>query len=170
MDTASFRGRETTTEALGRTWKVSRWSLDRMDDFRDWAATQLPDPLEIAEKALLRHQRQAWQIGNDKSLPDEERAFLLAANQERQERLARLAMEQATGYLSFLSPQVRTLLFDPRGSARLFLTLLREHQPEVTEEQAYQIGEAVGSKEQERIMAVTMGKGAGGGNGEAPAA
>ncbi len=170
MDTATFRGRETTTTGLGQEWRVSRFTLDRMDAFRDWAATVLPDPIAVAEVALLRHQREAWAVARNKDMPEDEQAFLLAANEERQERISKLAMELATSYLSFLSRPVQTLLRDPRGTAHYLLVMLREHHKDVTEETCYELGQVLGQREVDRILLTTMGKGSDGGNAEAPAA
>jgi hypothetical protein len=178
MDEASYRGRETETKALGKTWRVSRWTLNVLDEFNDWARTILPDPLAVAEKEVLRLQRGARTVREDRELDDEEKQFRLQGNLEQQERISRLAMDEATSYLSLQSKQFQSLINSARGAAHLLLLLLREHQPDITEDVAFGIASGgISPAEMQRIMEVTAGKASGGngrgsprGNASSPAA
>ena len=174
---APYRGRETSAKALGKTWKFSRWTIDVIDDLTHWARPQLPDPLAVAEVAVLRLQRQARDICADEKLGEEERAFRLAANLEQQERVSRLAMDRAVSYLAFNSPEFQSLLNHPRGTAHLFYLLLKPNHPDMTDDLAHEIvkgleGEDGAEAEAERIMVVTSGrvpKGGAGKRGNLPA-
>lgn len=158
---ASYRGRETEAKAFGQAWRFSRWDINVIDDMTAWGSGQLPDPIEAAEKAVLRLQRQARKIREDQSIPDDERAFLLAANDEQQERITRVAMEEATTYLAYNSPKFRSLLNHPRGVAHLFALLLKKHHPEVTDDFAFELVRTLGDEEVARVMNITAGKGPG---------
>ncbi len=157
MEQATFRGREVEAKALGQTWRFSRWTLNILDEFLDWARTVLPDPLVVAETALLRLQRNARAIRENKNTDEEEKAFLLQCNHENQERWGRLAMDEATSYLGMGSEQFQSLLNSARGAARLGMLLLRKHHPDINEETAFAIASEIGG-DMQRIMAVTSGK------------
>lgn len=177
MDEAAYRGRETETQALGKTWRLSRWTLNVLDEFNDWARTQLPDPLAVADKAVERLQLSARRIRQqaklkptDKDHLDEnEAAFLLQANAEQQERHSRNAMDEATSYLSLQSRQFQSLLNSARGVARLLFLLLRDHHPDIDEDTAFAVASCLDEEEVKRIMQVTSGRGGGQGNADAPA-
>lgn len=171
MHEATFRGRETEAKALGQTWRFSRWTLNVLDEFLDWARTQLPDPLEVAEKAIFRLQREARRIRESKEYDDGEKQFLLSTNAQQQSLWADKAMDEATSYLGMGSPQFQSLLNSARGAARLAMLLLRKHHPDIDEETAFAIASEVGD-DMQRIMSITAGKASPEslGNSEAPAA
>ena len=170
----TYRGRETETTALGRIWKISRCDLDTWDTFFAWARKQLPDPLKVAEDAILRLMKHARQTKDRDDLDAVEKKFLLEANAVQQEAIQRIAMDKACSYLAMDSPEFQSLLRTPRGSAKLMALLLSQHQPDVTEQTALEIVQEIGEAETIRIAEVTQGKSGGGkpavGNGSALAA
>lgn len=172
MSEATYRGRETETKALGKTWRVSRCDLNVWDSYFDWARKHLPDPLKVAEDAVLRLMKHARQISEREDLDKEEKKFLLAANAVQQESVSRLAMDKACSYLAMDSPEFQSLLRTPRGSAKLMAMLLTEHQPGTTEEMALEVVQEIGEDEIKRIVEVTQGRSGpkpAGGNALAPA-
>lgn len=157
-DFASFRGRETETTLNGRTWKFSRWTLNVLDDFCNWAAKQLPDPLEVAEKAVLRLQRFIKATTDNPALDEVEKEFLVQSYREQIDRTSELAMSKASGFLAINSPEMQSLLNNPRGTAHLLLLLLKAHHPDATEEDAFRLAVEIPEAEMKRIMVTTMGK------------
>lgn len=155
---ASYHGRETTTQALGRTWRFSRWSLTILDTWTEWAAEQLPDPLDVAMPKVEALANQEYDVLQRENMREEDRKRKLHFLRSQQERISRLAMEQATSYLAFNSQAVQSLMRHPRGGAQLLLLLLREHQPNVTLEDAFALANTISEEEKDRIMAVTQGK------------
>ncbi len=158
QDQATFRGRETTFEALGRMWRVSRMDVDVMDDFCAWAGTVLPDPLDKAADQVERLASREYAVTNDKTLTEEERQRQLFFLRQHQDRLTRIAMERASSYLALNSPEVVSVRRHPRGGAQLLHLLLRKHQPDVTIDECLRIMLEIDAEEFIRVMSVAMGK------------
>lgn len=162
MPTILFCGREVTAEALGRSWTFSRWTLTILDDFLTWARTQIPDPLDLATRHVEKMMVEEEKISNK---------ALLAHRNKIKDELVTGAIKQAASYLDFGSPQVQSLLHSPLGGSHLLMLLLKAHQPDVTEEDAFQIIQEIGDQKLQHIMDVTTGKVAPSlGNGQAPVA
>ncbi len=157
-EATSYRGRETETRALGRTWKVGRWTLDVFDDYSAWAAEKLPDPIKVALREVESLSDEEFRVLNRREMKEEDRQRKLHFLRQQQDRLTRIAMEQATSYLSFTSKPFQSLMNSPRGGAHLLMLLLRQHHPDVTEDDAFYIVVEIGNEELQRIMSVTMGK------------
>ncbi|MBY0523426.1 MAG: hypothetical protein K2R98_08500 [Gemmataceae bacterium] len=170
MDDASYRGRETETQALGTTWRFARWTVNVLDDFTAWAKTQLPDPIDVAQAKVDELAAAEFDLLQRKDMPEPELKKRLFVNRQAQERLSKIAMEKACSYLAFTAPEFQSLLNSSRGSAQLLQLLLRKHHPNVTADEAFNIATAVEKKELERIFAVTAGKSPPSGNSPAPAA
>jgi hypothetical protein len=81
----------------------------------EWAATIIPDPLEVVKKHL-------------KDFPPEQAS-----------RLVEIAGEKAVNYLQENSADVAALLQRVDGLGYLFYLLLRPHQPEVTLDEAFDV-------------------------------
>lgn len=153
-------GRETTVQALGKEWKISRRTLGILDDFTDWAASRLPDPLEVAEKAILRLQDKQRKVAMDfeaKKISSADAQHLINAYQEQADRYAKIAMDKATAYLAFDSAEMQSLVHSARGSARMLMLLLKEHQPDVDEDTAFAISQELGREGQSKAEAVANG-------------
>jgi hypothetical protein len=145
---ASHVGRETTVEAMGRTWRVQRVERAVWSALLEWAKPRIPDPLAVAERMLAR-------------LPA-----------EHHKEIVRLGMEASAEYLSIGSPQVMRCVSSVEGMTHLMYLLLQKHQPGTTEDEAFAIIMEIG---QDRMRGVV--KEAGGtvppaaeGKGQAPAA
>jgi len=158
QDQATFRGREATFEALGRTWRASRFDVDVIDDFTAWAGTVLPDPLEKSAAQVERLCAREYAVTQDKTLSDDEKQRQLFFLRQHQDRLTRLALERASSYLALNSPEVVSLRKHPRGGAQLLHLLLVKHQPDVTLDECFRIMLEIDSDELCRVLAVTMGK------------
>lgn len=159
-DTASYRGRETTINALGQTWRLGRWTVDVIDKFTDWARTKLPDPVQVGEDACLRLQRKMSQAQVDhrnKKIPDDEMKFLMQFYAQEQERVARIAMDKAASYLAINSPEFLSLLKHPRGTAQMIRLLCEAHH-EMDDDTAFAIAAELPDEEKERAFTVTSGK------------
>lgn len=145
MSLATHVGRETTVEALGRTWRVGRWSRSVWEEFLAWARPRIPDPLEIASRHL------------DRFPP------------HMQEMLVRHACDRAADYLGASSPQVQQCLTSLEGSVHLLYLLLRRNHPEVTEDMAMDIAVEAGAAEVKKAFDAAAGRQPPEGNGTAPA-
>ena len=114
-------GREQEFTALGKRWKLGRLTRAVWDEFLAWARTVLPDPLDVIAAKVDR-------------LPE-----------ALQKQAVRDAIELSQNYLSPDSPAVRELLGSLPGSVRMLWLLLRKHQPQVTEDEAFEMLVEVGS-------------------------
>lgn len=139
---AAHVGREQTFDAAGRTWKLSRWERRVWWELLEWARPQIPDPVESIAKHL------------DKLPPD----------------VARYAVDKALAasriFLSINSPEVQSLIESLEGGVRTLYLLLREHQPEATEDDAYRIAISFGHEKLQRLFEVALGKPAPSGSAE----
>lgn len=110
-------GKEQTVTVDGKAWKLGRLELSIVNDFRDWIAERLPDPLAIGEKffAMLP--------------PDEQLARVRQAEQQKLD-LACFTLK---------SPLAVEYMSREAGIAKLGQLLLRKHQPNVTEAEAFDV-------------------------------
>lgn len=157
--THTFRGRETTAQALGTTWTFSRWELDKLDEWVDWARTKLPDPLAAATAQIERMMEEEDQR-TQAAKTDLEKTKLqawLARRAKIKDELVETAMQKATSHLDFGSAEIQSLLRSLRGLAQLAFLLLREHHPAITTEQAFGVVAELGQEEIQRILDTTMG-------------
>jgi len=117
---ANHLGRESELTALGRTWRISRWTRKIWNDWLDWAKTVLPDPVDTAQKRIEK-----WPA-------------------HLQAEVARDALDRANMGLSIGSRPVSALMDSPEGACQLLYLLLKKHQPDVTEDDAMDILMEVG--------------------------
>lgn len=168
--TAGHIGREyVTQEVLGRKWTFSRWTRRVWVDFAAWAKTVLPDPLVAAldgiEKAALKDAEILRKLSQSDAAE-----IALAAKEGRPpslvlpswkpitDTLTAKAQELAGCYLDFASPQFRSLLSSPPGLSYAMYLLLREQQPDVTEDKAYDLFLALGQETVAAIFAQVQGQ------------
>lgn len=117
---ADHVGREAEVQALGQSWRLSRWDRGTWEDFLTWAKTRLPDPLDVAKRAMA-------------TLP----AHLHDA-------IVRHALDQAALAVTSSSPGVQALLNSVDGTVRVLWLLLRKHHPDVDEDTALLIAAEAG--------------------------
>lgn len=170
-------GREHTVEALGQTWTAGRFDLAVWDKFLSWARTQLPDPMDVAERSCLRLAAQERRLVEELAATrgDAEKAELrgrIADLQAAQTHVARIGLDKGSSYLAVSSPEVTSLLGSPRGNAKALALLLAKHHPDVTEDEASLIALDAGPEQMRDLWAAVHGKqpASPGKNGSAPAA
>lgn len=119
-------GKETTVEALGRTWRLGRLELRVIREFRDWIAAKVGDPFAKVERVLkfLDKEEGLKRIKEAESIADQLEGFSLQCP---------------------LAIQYRQT---EEGMAILFRGMLRQHHPDVTDEQAFAVLQAAGEKSQ----------------------
>jgi hypothetical protein len=180
-------GRETTAKTLGETWHFSRWTRSVWARIAEEARKDLPDPIECMlkhiDKAALKdaeiirrleqqdaHVISQWQ-SNQKNGQAPQPPLMLPRFTPVADHLAKLALDKASLYLDFNSPELTSWLRSPVGASFAFAELLRPHHPDMDEDRAYEIVVALGREEVERIIKTTQGilKDTGP-NAEAPAA
>lgn len=167
---ASYRGQETTAQALGRTLTFSRFDPVVWEPFLQWAKTVLPDPIDVAHEKVQRLVDAMYRIKADPDLSPDEKERRLFVNAQMQGAVTRLAMDEAMSYLSPNSTRVKALMMDQaRGGPRLLMGLLKEHHPDITELDAYWIAQELSEDEIIRIVGVTQGKVGPQGNAASPA-
>lgn len=195
---AGHVGRETTASAFGQTWKFSRWTRRVWMEFAEWAKTILPSPIDEATKGIDKLTLKDAEILRELRRKDmEEMATVQRANEEeaalakaqgRQPILKQpilmadgykemssvvvdSAIEKAGCYLSFNSKELGSLIRSVPGVAYLFYLLLMLNHPGITEDDAFDISQAIGQDEVTRIMATVSGRDSGAPkNGASPAA
>lgn len=140
-------GLETTIHALGQSWTISRLELRITRDFRDWIKTQITDPLAIGEKffAMLPAEEQIARVKEAEAIKRDLQSFSLNCDLAKQ----------------FMATE--------EGAAKFLQLLLKQHHPEVTEEQAFSIAMEAGPQ-LEKAIAAAQGKMPHSGNGASPAA
>lgn len=141
-------GREVKVQALGQEWTFARLERRRLREFRDWIATQLPDPMGIGKEWF------------DK-LPLEEQLAAVKKNEQNRVDLKcfHLACPLCLEYMS-----------RDDGLAKLAHILLKPNHPDVDEDTAFEVFTCQGKNEVEKILNMLQGETSGRGNSEAPAA
>lgn len=108
-------GREQELEVNGERYRLSRCTISVLRDFRDWAASRLPDPLEIVKKQL-------------EGFPP-----------HLQELMVKEALERANRVKDFASPEVQALLHSFEGMLHLLGLLLRPNHPTLTDQEIFDL-------------------------------
>lgn len=193
MQNCDHIGREIETTALGRTWRVSRWDRRVWVEFADWARTMLPDPIEALAKSIDKIALKDAEILREILRKDQEeqaryeaalalcktpedtarvpRPILLAGKYIQQsDVMGRRALDKASSYLSFNSPEMNSLIGSVVGSGHLMYLLLKKHHPDVDEDTAFDVSTQLShrltyvdssgeqSSELEHILAVVQGR------------
>lgn len=160
MHTSAYHGRECQAHALGQTWTFSRWTIDILDDWTDWARHHLPDPIAKANAEIERmmEEEEGWVAAARTDADKEKLRTRLKRRAKMKDELVTAAMKQATSYLDFTSAEVQSLLHSIRGTSHLCLLLMQRHHPDITEERAFEIVTALPEDEIGRIWDVTSGK------------
>lgn len=129
-------GQESTVEALGRTWRLSRLELRVIREFRDWIKQREGDPFARCDGKWfdkLPAEEQVRRVKEAESVAEQLRCFTLQCELAKKWT----ATEEGIGKLGQL--------------------MLREYQPGVTEEQAFAIFQEVGGQMQ-KAMAEAAGE------------
>ena len=140
-------GREQVFEALGKSWRLSRWERRVWWELLDWARSKIPDPVETINKHLEK-------------MPEKAVKHAVEA-----------ALNASRTFLSITSPEVQAMLQSMEGMVKTMYLLLLEHQKDVTEDEAYAIVMGFGAEEIQRRFGVALGRSTdSGGNALPPAA
>jgi hypothetical protein len=110
-------GKETTVNALGKTWTIDRPELKVIRGFRDWIEEQLPDPMAIGEKYFAM-------------LPPEEQLRRVKEAEDAKHQLKCFTLQ---------SPLAKQYMAMEEGAAKLTQLLLQKHHPDVTVEEAFMV-------------------------------
>jgi hypothetical protein len=151
-------GMEEEIQALGKTWKLSRWDIEIWNQWLEWAKEKFPDPVATIRKELkaytledqllnrdLQRQVQKHQLEKDpakKALLQAEidnLADQLAANKTIEEMMMKEAIKEASNAISLASPKAFQLMGSGEGMSYMLMLLLKKYQPDVTLEDAMQI-------------------------------
>ena len=163
----TFHGKQAELQALGQTWRLSRFEMDSvLDAFTDWARKQLPDPLEVARVQIEKMAREEIGLARNASgtpVEKQEREDRIAALKLQQERILESAMTRATSYLAWQGAEMKTIRESHRGAAQLLYLLLRKHHPEIGTDTALNILMDLGSSEAgqrqlRQAIQITMGQ------------
>jgi len=131
---AEHVGREQTVKALGKEWKLARWTRAVWRELLEWARPQVPDPIDVAERLMKR-------------LPPEQHAGVLAA-----------ALQMGCEPVHIGTPAVLALVNGMEGTAKLVSLLLKPSHPEATEDLAWDIILDVGLEMMAEIKRKAEGK------------
>ncbi len=127
-------GREQEIVALGPTWRLARRERAVWGELLAWARERIPDPVDRIMKHI------------DK-LPE-----ALAA------RVVQETLVASQRFLSINSPEVGSILQSLEGSVRVLWLLLRDHQADATEDDAYRLAMTLGKDGMGRLFDVALGK------------
>lgn len=117
---AAHVGRVQEFKALGRDWRLGRWTRAVWSALLEWAKPRILDPFDVAEKAMKR-------------FPEKFHA-----------EIVRDAVERAGEYLAIGSPSVMQAIGNLEGTAHLSWLLLKPAHPGLTEDEAFDIVVDVG--------------------------
>lgn len=143
---ANFIGLEQEITALGKTWKLARFTMGLMRPWLEWAKPQLRDPLARAHKHVEYLTARTIQIEKEHAGPEcaQLRDRLLKACNDEMEHVVNKAREEDGAHLSLDAPHVKALFTSIDGLAYLFYLLLKPAHPEMTRELAAQIVDDLG--------------------------
>src|SRR5262245_43027442 len=110
---AEHIGREQEIQALGRTWRLSRFTRALWAQFLEWARKVIPNPLDVIKPHL--------------------KDFTV----EQQNLLVEKAGERALNHLQENGKDTQALLNSADGAAYLLYLLLQQHHPEATLDDAF---------------------------------
>jgi hypothetical protein len=134
---AAHVGRETELKGVcGRDWKLARLTRGITRKFEEWAGAQLTSPVKAAREEVEALAVRAVEIKRDKNLDDETRAELLAANLRQREQITEAAIERSQVPLS---ARAGAMLNTQAGATHMLYLLLQKHQPDVTEDEAFDV-------------------------------
>lgn len=131
-----------------REWTVGRVEIRVIRAFRDWIAERLGDPFAAAERWV------------DK-LPPEQAVLMVREAEQTRDQLASFSLG---------CPLARRFLATEEGQAVLFQLLLEPAHPDVTEEEAWRVAQALGEKAAEVLAKASGEAGAAPKNAQHPAA
>ena len=152
---AAHIGREQIIDAAGRQWKFGRWDRSVWFEFLAWARTQLPNPLDKIRPVIEQlTSRQAALLAQNTEATTKE-AELLA---QHLDGIVRLAINESMSYLSVGSAPVADVVRSLEGTIKILWLLLRKHQPNVTEDDAFDIFDEVGLQNVQNLMNVASGE------------
>lgn len=147
---AGHVGREQTFEALGRTWRLARWDRAVWRDLLEWARPRIPDPRKTAAEFLAMLPPAVTTIVGGVPITTD-------PNGDQKTEIVKAALADAQEYLSPTSPKVNALLGTLDGVCELFRLLLKPAQPDITDDQAYEIVLTIGQKQAEDLAKGTAG-------------
>lgn len=141
-------GKVSEAQALGKTWKVSRLELRIVRAFRDWISDRVKRKFDRVDKYF------------DKLPPEEQVAH---------QRLESATYDQLDSF-SITCPLAQDYLRTEEGMAHFAWLLLREHHPDVTEDEALSVWlELADAGQTQEILVNAQGRLPSSGNPVAPA-
>ena len=128
-------GQETDVQALGKTWRVGRFTFGVLEEFVAWVRQEVGDPFAGLERII------------DKVPPEVAKEMVAAAQ----------AKAAALAAMDISDPLIQEYLGKVRGIVRVFHAMLRQHHPEMTIDQAFAIAAEIGLDK--AAAAISQGKG-----------
>lgn len=143
-------GRKTTEWAAGRQWTFGRFTRTVWAELAEEARRSMPDPIRSALDALADATLKDAEIIRKLTIADEAEAakaaiegrspVLMAPQYTPLSReIADEAYRASRRYLSAGSPELTSWLMSHEGCSFLLWCLLKQHQPEVTLDEAYDV-------------------------------
>lgn len=120
---ATHVGVEQEFTALGKSWRIARWDRAAWRKILAWVATVLPDPRKAAAEFM---------------------AMLPPDSEQQKRELVAQALDEYQEHLSPTSPRVQAVLDSLDGGIKVLEILLKQYQPDVTEDVAYDLLMAYG--------------------------
>ena len=134
----------------GKTWKLSRWDRSVWWKILEWARGKIPDPLAVAEptvRALAEMQARALMKARGKDTLEEDKLRYAAEAEiyeQRGQNLLRFSLDKQLVCLDVNAPEIASLVDSMEGSTFAMQTLLAKYQPLVTEDEAFELADAIG--------------------------
>ena len=162
-------GREVTIEKFGKQWTFARWTRRVWVDLTNYAQKNLPNPLLEANAVLPQFTAQDAATLRELIKADMEEAKAAAAEgrepislangfRPASDMLVEKAMQRRSLYLESSSPEMKSFLGSIVGISYALYLLLREHHPDITEDDAYLLATAFQPDELKNLIETTQGK------------
>lgn len=115
-----YIGKETAVEVNGKTYTLSRMTRKILNEWLEWAEPQLVNPLDVVK------------------------GHLDGFTKEQQDLIIKEALKAARQRRDVTSPEVQGFMSTPAGMTHLVQLLLKDHHPDVTEDEAFEVAQAKG--------------------------
>lgn len=110
-------GKEQVITIEGKQYKLARLTRGIMKDFANWAKSLLPNPLDVVAQKL----------------------HLFKDFPELQQMMVKEAVKDAKTFGEITSPEVQEIMDSFDGQVKMVTMLLQVHQPEITEDVAFDL-------------------------------
>lgn len=120
-------GQEQTVKVGEKVYTLSKADASVREEFLEWARPRIADPIDAILGKLEKMKPKAASL------------------------FTREALQQARARYDFASPEIQQVAQTEAGIVKMISLLLRKHHPDITDEEALDVGQAIGDEEKARM-------------------